>query len=322
MKNILITGANGFIGRALVSVLAYKKDHRLLLALRKKNAEFLNAPQLQVIFVGDIGPDTVWSPHLKGVNTVIHTAARVHQMQESHLDPLTEYLRTNVEGTLALAKQAAEMGVRRFIFLSTIKVNGESTSLNNPFTAQDIPAPKNPYSISKYQAEIGLQQISKKTGLEVVIIRPPLMYGPRVGGNFLSLLHLVHRGIPLPLKTIQNKRSFLSVNNLVHFIAHCLDYPLPLSDVFLLSDQNDLSTSELIEKIAMAMKKKSTLFPFPQQILKIASQVVFKKTIYDRLCHSLQIDSEKATKILGWKPPYSIDHEMKETVEWYKNLHK
>ena len=240
-------------------------------------------------------------------DAVIHCAARAHIMGDDATDPLAEYRRVNVRGTLNLARQAIEYGVKRFIFISSVKVNGEQTSLGRPFTADDIPAPVDAYGISKWEAEQGLQQLAAETGIEVVIIRPPLVYGPGVKGNFARMIKLVSRGLPLPLGAIHNRRSLVALDNLVDLIVTCIDHPLAADQVFLAGDGQDLSTSELLRGVSTAMSLPSRLLPVPSPILMSTATVLGKKRVAQRLFGSLQVDITKTRDVLGWTPPVSVD---------------
>ena len=249
-------------------------------------------------------------------DTVIHLAARVHIMNDTATDPLHSFREINTTGTLRLAEAAANAGVHRFIFLSSIKVNGEFTT-DRPFDESMQAAPQDPYAISKHEAEQGLHKIADETGMEVVIIRPPLIYGPGVKANFLRLLGWIDRGIPLPLAGIRNQRSLLALDNLIDFLVTCLDHPSAANETFLISDGEDLSTADLAQRIAQQMERTSRLFSFPQPLLKFGATLLGKKPVVDRLTNSLQIDSNKARQLLQWQPPVSVDEAIARTVNWY-----
>ncbi|MNF38769.1 GDP-6-deoxy-D-mannose reductase [compost metagenome] len=238
-------------------------------------------------------------------------------MTETALDPLSEFRKVNVEGTLNLASQSAASGVKRFIFISSIKVNGEETTLGNQYTADGPVQPVDEYGISKFEAESGLLKISTETGMEVVIIRPVLVYGPGVKANFLSMMKFVDKGIPLPFSSIDNKRSFVSLENLVDFIALCTRHPAAANQVFLVSDGEDLSTPELLEKMAKALGKKATLLPFPVSLMRGIARLLGKEKITDRLCGSLEVDISKNRELLGWIPPVSVDNALLNTAKHY-----
>lgn len=304
---ILVTGGNGFIGRILVSSLT-EQGRAVRCAVR-------SALLADAVAVGDIGPETDWSAALVGVNCVVHTAARVHVMKESVGDPLAAFRQVNVEGTLNLACQAAEAGVRRFIYLSSIKVNGEQTQPGQPFTEDDVPAPLDPYGISKHEAEERLRNLAQKTGMEVVIIRPPLVYGPGVKANFLNMMHWLHKGVPLPFASINNRRSLVALDNLVDFIIACLDHPAAANQAFLVSDGEDLSTTELMRRTANAMGRPSRLIPIPVSLLKAGAALLGRRDMAQRLCSSLQVDITKARTLLGWTPPINVDEGLRRTAQ-------
>ncbi len=307
MSTILITGATGFVGRELCShLLAAGRDSRS--AVRRPSS-IANS-----VVVGDIGPDTQWQEALAGIDTVIHLAARVHIMCDSASDPLAEFRRVNVDGTLNLAQQAAAAGVKRFIFLSTVKVNGEQSRHRQLFTESDPSAPEDAYGISKNEAEQSLAQIAHETAMEVVIIRAPLVYGPGVKGNFQSMLNWIAKGIPLPLGAIHNQRSLIALDNLVDFIITCIDHPAAANQTFLVADGEDLSTTDLLRRVGAAMGKPARLIPVPSALLKAGATLLGKKAVAQRLCGNLQVDITKARKMLGWVPPVSVDEGLKRAV--------
>ena len=303
---VLITGADGFIGRA--AVIALMESGISVRGSSRTSGETNN------VAVGDIGPDTNWLPALEDVDTVVHTAARVHVMNDSPNDAVSELRKVNVEGTLNLARQATAANVKRFIFISSIKVNGESTEHGKPFTADDQPNPVDPYGLSKLEAEIGLRQLAKESGLEVVIIRPPLVYGPGVKANFQSMMHWINRGVPLPLGSTNNKRSFVALGNLVDLIVTCIDHPAAANQTFLVADGEDLSTTELLRRMAGVLGKPSRLIVFPVSLLTFVASLLGLKAAAQRLCGSLQIDISKTRKLLGWEPPVSVDEGLRSTV--------
>jgi len=300
----LLTGANGFIGFFLYQ---YSLKHHLpvKLALKKELADsFANDASV----VGDIHGNTDWSEALTGVQTVVHLASRVHVMNDKSLKPLSEFRRVNAEGTKNLARQAAKSGVKRFIFLSSIKVNGEASIPDKAFTADDIPSPQDAYAISKYEAEQALFEIAHQTGMQVVIIRAPLVYGEGVKANFHTLMKFVRSGLPLPLgAATDNRRSLVAIDNLVDFIFICISHPAAANQVFLVSDGEDLSTAELLHRMYKAHGSTDRLFKFPLNMMKIGSTIVGKSNFYQRLCGSLQIDISKSRQTLGWTPPVSVD---------------
>lgn len=301
--NLLLTGATGFLGSRLATDLQSKSGVNLTAAVRRR----IEIPAAHIVEVQGLDANTGWSTALTNQQVVIHAAARAHIMKDEVADPLAEYRRVNVDGTLNLARQAAAAGVKRFIFISSIKVNGEQTPLGQPFTADDTPAPEDAYGISKWEAEQGLQQLVSDTGMEVVIIRPPLVYGPGVKGNFASMINLVAKGLPLPLGAIHNQRSLVAVDNLVDLIITCIDHPAAANQVFLAGDGQDLSTTELLRGVAQAMGKPSRLIPVPASILMLGATLLGKKTMAQRLLGSLQVDISKARNLLGWEPPISVE---------------
>ena len=284
-------------------------------AVRLKPIEWLtNYP---VVEVGDLEANTDWSVALIGVSSVVHAAARVHMMKDQSADPLAEFRRVNVAGTLNLAQQAAAAGVKRFVFISSIKVNGELTQIGQPFTEKDRAAPVDAYGISKFEAEVGLRRIAKETGMEVVIIRPVLVYGPGVKGNFLSMLDWVHKGIPLPFGAIANARSFVSLDNLVDLIITCLHHPAAANQTFLVSDGEDISTTQLLQYTASAMGVSSRLMPVPALMIQVAAKLLGKGEVAQRLCGNLQVDISKARQLLGWAPLISVKEGLRRVVKDY-----
>jgi nucleoside-diphosphate-sugar epimerase len=304
---ILITGATGFVGIELCRKAA-QAGLKIRRALR-------HAADEHDVSVGDIGLYTDWNPALKGIRSVIHLAARVHVMKDKAEEPLADFRHVNTEGTLNLARQAADAGVKRMIFVSSIKVNGEFTQYDKPFTAFDIPKPNDAYAISKFEAEQGLREIEKTTELEVVIIRPPLIYGPGVKANFLRLMQAVYKGLPLPLGLVKNKRSLVALDNLIDLILLCVNHPNAGGQTFLVSDDEDLSTPELIMKLGNAMgKKQRLLLPLPPVLLSLGGIMTGKKAEMDRLIDSLQVDINHTREVLGWRPRLTVDQGISEAV--------
>jgi|TARA_B110000211_G_C14093313_1_gene560835 nucleoside-diphosphate-sugar epimerase len=269
----------------------------------------------KLFFIKEINENTDWTQGLLGQNVVIHCAARAHVMNEEVADLLSAYRQVNVDGTLNLARQAADAGVKRFIYLSSIKVNGESTSGNVPFTEEGLVNSLDPYGVSKLEAEEGLKKIATETGMEVVLIRPPLVYGTGVKANFLNLLKLSNTGLPLPFGMVKNKRSMVYVENLVDFIVKCIDHPAAANKTFLISDNHDLSLSGLLKLIRNSLNKPSRLIPVPSFLFKLAGLIFRKQDVVDRLVGDLQVDTSKAMSLLDWKPPYTVEQGIQATVD-------
>lgn len=311
---VLVTGGAGFVGQALVSALMTQTDIDVRTTVRHKGPS-TGATDADV-FVADLSPQTDWTEALAGVEVIVHTAARVHIMHDEAADPLIEYRCVNVNGTLNLAQQAAAAGVKRFIFISSIKVNGEGTQPGLAYTADDAAAPKDAYGISKAEAEAGLRLMSHETGMEVVVIRPPLIYGPRVKGNFSSLLRWIAHGLPLPLgAATTNRRSLVALDNLVDLILTCVDHPNAANQIFLVSDGEDLSTADLLRRIGKALNRPARLFPVPLGLLNMASSLLGNRSIAERLLDSLEVDTSKTCAFLGWTPPVSVDEGLRRAVE-------
>lgn len=310
-----VTGASGFVGRALCARLV--NDGLRVRANLRSPAPDIVSLGIEPVFAGSLTPQSDWMEALAGIDTVVHLAARVHVMHERATDALSEFRYVNVASTEHLARVAAHAGVRRFVYMSTIKVNGEATE-GEPFREDDPPCPSDAYSISKWEAEQGLRRIASETGMEIVIIRPPLVYGPGVGGNFLTILKCIDRGIPLPLASVRNQRSFVGIGNLVSLIVSSLYHPRAAGEVFLVSDGEDLSTPDLLRRVARALGKGSRLFSFPVPLLRATARVLGQGGICERLCGSLKVDSSKARRLLGWVPPLSVDGGLQATGEWYR----
>ena len=303
MKRLLITGYSGFVGNNLVEQL--QGNYQLNL-LGRKQSSFGN------VFTHNLDSSSLYNEALENVDVVVHCAARVHIMDDVSCDPLNEFRVVNTQGTLNLAKQAAEAGVKRFIFLSSIKVNGESTSNKIAYTAHDKVFPQDPYGQSKAEAEQQLLELGKQTGMEIVIIRPPLVYGEEVKANFASLMRLVSKGLPLPFRSIKsNKRSLVSVYNLIDLVKVCIEHPKAANQVFLASDDNDLSTAEMVALMAKVQHKKNFALPVPMWCFKLTGKLLNKNDVVDRLIGSLQLDITHTKNTLDWKPPYSVEHGFK-----------
>lgn len=310
-QQLLITGANGFVGRALCAEAA-RQNFVVHAATRSAcNLPFADVSRA----VGPMDGLTDWEEALAGIDMAVHLAARVHVMDDTADNPLDEFRRTNVQGTLNLARQAAAAGVRRFVFMSSIKVNGEATQPGHPFTADAAPAPLDAYGISKMEAEQGLRDIAAQTGMEVVIIRPPLVYGPGVKANFAAMMRWLGRGVPLPLGAIDNRRSLVALDNLVDLVVTCLGHRAAANQTFLVSDGEDVSTTELLRRMGIAMHRPAHLIPVPASFLQGAASLLGKRDVARRLCGSLQVDIHKTRQLLGWNPPLTLDQGLKKAAE-------
>ena len=316
---VLITGSNGFIGQHLVSNLRNEKGISLVLSSRRY-VESLSGLADQFIFPS-IDSSTDWKKVLVGVDAVVHLAGIAHDTKLNPKNSDIKYIESNIKTTSNLARQAVKAGVNRFIYLSSIKVNGEETSINKPFVADDIPDPQDIYAKSKLNAEIALKKISEISDLKLVIIRPVLVYGPGVKGNFLNLMKWIKRGIPLPFALISNKRDLVSINNLIKFITICLKHPSAVGQVFLISDNISLSTKSLIEKLARFQKKKILLLPFPKALLSLVFNLLGRKELSQKLLGSLEVNTQKNINLLGWRPSQDMDEVLKETVEFFTKYH-
>lgn len=295
---VLVTGASGLVGRRLCETLV-RQGKAVRTVVRQTG---LALPNVQQVGLGDLYGGTDWQAVLNGVDTVVHLAARVHVMHDTSADPLAAFRRVNVEATLNLARQAADAGVRRLVFVSSVKVNGEASHPGRPLTELDAAAPQDPYAVSKWEAEQGLLHLARSTGLQVVIIRPPLVYGPGVGANFAALARAVSRGWPLPLGAVHNRRSLVALDNLVDLIVVCLAHPGAANQIFFVSDGQDLSTAELVRGLAQAAGVGVRLLPVPTGLLMLLGRAVARASSVQRLCGDLQIDITKARQILGWQP--------------------
>ncbi|UVL38915.1 SDR family oxidoreductase [Pseudomonas sp. B21-040] len=311
---ILVTGASGLVGSALVTSLAKFSGYDVFAAVRSNGVTF--PPNITTRTVGDLRSGTSYRGALADVDVIVHAAARVHVMSDQESDPLAMFRLVNVAGTVNLALQAADCGVKRFIFLSSIKVNGESGG-STPFTPEDPPAPSDPYGISKFEAESALLKISEETGMEVVIIRPPLVYGPGVKANFLSMMNWLNRGYPLPFGAIFNQRSFVAIYNLVDLIQVCLEHSNAANEIFLVSDGKDLSTTELLRHLGRSLGKPARLVPVPVWLMKPVLVLLRKRSLSVRLFDSLQVDISKTQKLLRWSPPVDVDKALELTAEHF-----
>ena len=303
--HVLVTGASGLVGRAVIARLTHEADITLRAAYRAI-PETLPAG-VSATLIGDLGSQTEWRDAVQNIDVVIHCAARVHVMHDTEADPLTAFRRANVDGTLHLARSAAAAGCRRFIFVSSVKVNGESSAPGHPYTETMQPAPVDAYGQSKLEAENALFALATETELEVVVIRPPLVYGPGVKANFLAMMRAVYRGIPLPLGLIDNRRSLVAVDNLADLIALCTGHPAAANEVFLAGDGEDVSSTELLRRVGKALGKPARLLPVPVSLIMAVARLLGRKSVANRLCGTLQVDIHKAQNLLGWAPPLSLD---------------
>lgn len=310
---VLVSGASGFVGRPLCAEL-FRQGQPVRAAVRLARSDNFPIDNAETVSIGEINSGTDWTEALQGIKVVVHLAARVHVMKDNAADPLDELRKVNVEGACSFARQAYDAGVQRFIFISSIKVNGESTPLGRPYSPEDRPAPTDAYGISKREAEDALRQLADETGMEVVIIRPPLVYGPGVKANFHSMMHWLNRCVPLPLAAIHNKRSFVALDNLIDLIVTCIDHPAAANQTFLVGDGEDLSTTELLQRLGHALGKPAQLFSMPIWMLKTGATLLGKRDMAQRLCNSLQVDISKTRNLLDWRPPVSVDDALKKTA--------
>lgn len=308
----LITGASGYVGSRLIEIMGQKGGYKIIAHTHTRQVARTDGVESHV--TGDVDNEALWGSILDGVEYVIHCASRVHVMQERSADPLREFRRVNFHGTINLARQCIDAGVRRFIYLSTIGVNGQETGVDTYFSEEDSANPHNDYSLSKYEAELGLMEIARESKLEVVIIRPPLIYGPNAPGNFGLLLRLLRKKIPLPMAGIYNKRSFLALDNLIDFIIICLLHPMAKNELFLISDDEDISTSDLISNIAKAAQLPNRSFYLPLGLLRSFMRLGISKAAMHGLTGNLRIDMRKAKCVLGWTPPFSVGESVRRAV--------
>lgn len=307
----LVTGANGFVAKSLCAEL-FRRGHWVRAASRSARGE---SGGFEQAIVGAIDDVTDWSAALRDLDGVIHLAARVHIMRDTSDDPLEAFRKVNMAGALNLARQAAAAGVKRFVFVSSVKVNGEYTLTGRAFTELSLPAPQDAYGVSKYEAELGLQQIARESGMEVVIIRPPLVYGPGVKANFASLMRAVQGGWPLPLGAVHNRRSLVALDNLVDFIVTCLSHPQAANQTFMVSDGRDLSTAELVRGLARAAGVRARLVSVPVWSLRAGAFLLGKGDAIQRLCGNLQVDIDKARSLLAWAPPVFVEEGLRRAIE-------
>lgn len=308
---VLVTGASGFVGSALCAHLAGRG-----FAARRAVRSLSTGVNGDIVTIDEIGPKTEWEAALSSVNAVIHLAARVHTLRDTTADSLVEYRRVNLEGTRHLALAAARKGVSRLVFLSSIKVNGDASS--RALTESDLPNPEDPYGISKREAEDALHEIAARTGLEVVILRPPLVYGPGVKANFLRMLRWVDRGIPLPLASLNNRRSLVYVGNLVDAIVKCLEHPSAAGETFLVDDGEPVSTAQLLREIGAALDRPARLLPMPPAVLRIAATLIGRGDDAARLLGDLVVDGSHLRRKLGWQPPFTRQEGLAATAAWFR----
>lgn len=312
---VLVTGANGFIGRALVQRLA---EHGYMVRGAVRSVTEYACYGVEYVVVGDIGPATDWSSALVGVDSIIHLAARVHVINERESDPEAAFRTINVEGTRRLAQQAASSGVKRFVYMSSAGVMGDK----GYFTEDSTPSPQSLYARSKLEGEQALQEIARAERIEFVIVRPPLVYGPGNPGNFLRLLHWINKGLPLPLASIKNERSFIGIDNLVDFLTTCLVHPQAANEVFLVADGEVVSTPDLIRRLAGFLGMQVRLLPFPVPLLRLGANLLGQGDVIARLTDSLVVNSEKAQRQLGWVAKTSLTQGLKQTARWYKQTYE
>ncbi|WP_449431685.1 UDP-glucose 4-epimerase family protein [Pseudomonas putida] len=311
-RTILVTGTSGFVGSALCRTLAPLDTFTVRAAARAGGGITPNG--VQQVTVSGLDASTDWTAALAGVDLLVHAAARVHVMKEQAQDSLAEFRRVNVEGTLNLARQAAAAGVRRFIFISSVKVNGEASQPGQPLRADDPPAPLDAYGVSKLEAEQGLYQLAAETGMQLVVIRPVLVYGPGVKANFLSMMRWVQRGVPLPLGAVHNRRSLVSLGNLIDLILTCLDHPQAANQTFMASDGEDVSLSQLLQSLGRALGRPARLLPVPAALLRFGATLLGRRDLAQRLLGSLQVDISKNYQLLGWAPPFTLEQGLNVTA--------
>lgn len=316
---VFLTGASGFVGSAILRRLV-ADGTPVTAAVRRGSAA--PSPLVRSVLFQSFEQDNDWGGALTECDVVVHSAARVHVMNDTEADPLAAFRRVNVEGTLALARQAIAAGVKRFVFISSIKVNGEGTLPGRPYSANDTPLPQDPYGVSKLEAEMALQALARESGLEVVIVRPVLVYGPGVKANFLNMMRWLDRGIPLPFGAIHNRRSLVALENLVDLVVTCIGHEAAANQVFLVSDGEDLSTTELLRRMAKALGRPARLLPVPAGLLSAGAKALGKGSLSQRLCGSLQVDIKKTRDLLGWCPPVKVDTALQAAARHYQEYDK
>lgn len=319
---VLVTGANGFVGTAVCRALL-EKGRKVCAAVRgdiARDAVLTAFPGLPCVSVGDLAPDTDWTDAVRGCASVVHLAARVHMMSDTAADPLAEFRRVNRDATRRLAESAARAGVRRFVFVSTIKVNGEATS-GGGFTERDPPSPGDPYAISKWESEEAIAELASASGMEYVILRPPLVYGPGVGANFLRVLRAADRRLPLALGSVRNRRSFLYVGNLADAIVTCLEHPVAAGRTYLVADGEEVSTPDLFRRVGAALQRPARLIYVPIFVLRLAAMVLGRGAELSRVTGDLVVDASAIRRELGWQPRYTMREGLEATANWYRSRH-
>jgi len=316
MSRILVTGSGGFVGRALCPALL-KAGHHVRITSRSLATQTAHH-DVETVAIGDIGPDTDWTWALENIDAVVHLAGRAHVMQETEADPLTAFRLVNTAGTKRLAEATLQHGVKRLVFMSSVKVHGEQ-SHDGAFLETDTLAPEGPYGQSKREAEQALRAVAQNSDLETVILRPPLIYGPHVKGNFKTLLNVCSKSLPLPLGAVQNQRSLIFVSNLVSAIIKCLEHDKAAGETFLVSDDKDISIADLIHCIATALHVSPRLVPITPKFLKFVGRLVGREAMITRLTASLIVDSSKIRSLLGWKPSYSVVEGLEQTATWFQS---
>lgn len=322
-KTVLVTGASGFVGQALVKILC-QNGYEVRATVRSESSlrlvsqlkEQLQLQELTIYNLGELSTETSWDQVIKGVDTIVHCAARAHVLHETSDNPLETFRQINCQATEHLAKEANRLGVKRFIFISSIGVLGNS-SYANPFNENSQPNPQVPYAQVKWEAEQRLKQLA--TSMELVIIRPPLVYGPGVKGNFGKLVSLVNKGLPLPFGKVKNRRQFVGIANLTDFIARCIEAPKAANQLFLVADREVVTTTQLLQQLSKAMGKKTVLLPIPHKLLEWGFQGIGKAKLAEQLLNNLEINSDKAKTLLAWEPPFTMKEQLQQTVDYYKN---
>jgi nucleoside-diphosphate-sugar epimerase len=309
----LITGSTGFVGRALIKSLNQKGISTLCVIRNNKYVDDFE----RTFEISDLSDNNDWSPILTDIDVIIHCAARVHVMNDKASNPLEEFRKVNTRATLNLAKQASNSGVKRFVFISSIKVGGESSKLGNPLTEDSDYVPSDPYGLSKYEAEQELLELAEHSEMEVVIIRPTLIYGPGVKANFETMMNWASKPIPLPFGAINNKRSLVSIDNLISLIEVCLTHPKAKNEIFYVNDGNDVSTSDLLRKLYKSFSNRTPLIPIPMSLINLLFKLIGKGGYSARLLSSLQVDISKAKTLLNWTPPHSVDDSIDKTVKHF-----